>query len=90
MAQDAIAAAVEPDFGRNDGQGGGLALRTVHGYTSEVNASGQHKRSKRGSWLTLISIEAKIQSLLCRIERSDSIFLESYERWFSLYKNSFN
>jgi hypothetical protein len=59
MAQRANAVAIKADFGGNNGDGGGLALRAVHGYTSEIKASGQHKLIKRVS---------SVDSNLVRIE----------------------
>jgi hypothetical protein len=66
VAERAKAVAIKADFGRNDGDGGGLALRAVHGYTSEIKASGQHKRNKRGSSVDFNLLRVAFQELLCK------------------------
>jgi hypothetical protein len=69
MAQRANAVAIKANFGGNDGDGGGLALRAVHGYTSEIKASGQLQRSKRGSEMTLIFFEPRFKNYCAKMTR---------------------
>jgi hypothetical protein len=74
MAQRANAVAIKADFGGNDGDGGGLALRAVHGYTSEIKASGQLQRSKRDSSDDSNLLRTAFQELLCKNDQKNRQF----------------
>jgi hypothetical protein len=51
MAKGAMAVAVEPDLGGNYGQGGGLALRTIHENTS---GGQKHQKTQNNSCVEIV------------------------------------
>jgi hypothetical protein len=68
MAEGAMAVSVEPDLGGNDGQGGGLALRTIHENTSGAKNISKCKKDNLRRNLTVIFSLLIFQQLMYKSE----------------------